>query len=240
MHTTSRSLSRIVKLGLVCGILAPVWWAGIIIYCAHLVPGYSHVSHFISELAARESPTQDLMRNLGFYFTGALYVLFALTMLWQFRRDWRALLSALLIMAAGAARIGAGMFPCEPGCDPHVISLSQEWHQHFAAAGYWLMMAAAIATGFAVNRYQGLQHVLAAGIGAAVWCAMFLAMLFIYPEWQGLFQRLASGVLSLWLLVFAVSLWRYVEHSSELSIAVAPPVRMKRRERRAAARRARR
>jgi hypothetical protein len=41
-------------------------------------------------------------------------------------------------------------------------------------------------------------------------------------------------------LLFSVSLWRYVEHPSELTKVVAPPVRMKRRERRAAARRARR
>ncbi len=238
MQATWRTRASLIKLGLACGMVAPLWWAGIIIYCAQRFPGYNHVTHFISELGAHASPTEDIMRNLGFLFTGGLYLVFALTVMWLFRRDWRVILGALLIAAVGGARIGAGLYACEPGCDPHIISLSQEWHQLFAEAGYWLMMVAAVVTGFAVNRYRALQHVLAAGIGTAAWCALFLALLFIYPQWQGLFQRLASGILSAWMLLLAVSLWRYLylQATAPPRVPVAP-IKLKRRARRAAARR---
>ncbi|MBI2801670.1 MAG: DUF998 domain-containing protein [Gammaproteobacteria bacterium] len=233
-------LSRLViRAGLACGFIAPVWWALIIAYSATQFPGYSHLTNFISELAARGSPTQALMRNAGFIFTGALYVIFALALGWRFRRDWRAAFGILALALGGAARIGAGLYPCEPGCDPHVISLNQEWHGRFAEAGYWLMMLAAVLWGVVGNRYARLRHLMALGIGTAAWCATALVLMYLHAEWQGLFQRLASGILSLWVVVFATAVWRLPADSDRVEpVAFAPAgVRLKRRERRAAARR---
>ena len=76
MQATWRTRASLIKLGLACGMVAPLWWAGIIIYCAQRFPGYNHVTHFISELGAHASPTEDIMRNLGFLFTGGLYLVF--------------------------------------------------------------------------------------------------------------------------------------------------------------------
>ena len=110
------ALSRwVIRAGLACGFIAPVWWALIIAYCATQFPGYSHLTNFISELAARGSPTQALMRNAGFIFTGALYLIFALALSWRFRRDWRAAFAILALALGGAARIGAGALPLRAG-----------------------------------------------------------------------------------------------------------------------------
>ena len=238
-HSISLS-SSMARAGLVCGMVAPLWWVLMIVYCATQFPGYSHLTNFISELAAHGSPTQALMRNAGFIFTGALYVIFALTLAWHFRRDWRAAFAVLALALGGAARIGAGLYPCEPGCDPHAISLTQEWHGHFAQAGYWLMMVAAVLWGAVGNRYPRLRHLMALGVGTAAWCATALVLMTLYAEWQGLFQRLASGILSVWALILAVSIWRLPQdftRAREVVAFVPAGPRLKRRERRAAARR---
>ncbi|MSR13323.1 MAG: DUF998 domain-containing protein [Gammaproteobacteria bacterium] len=219
--------------GLLCGAFAPVWWVAMILYCASLFPGYSHLTDFISELAARRSPTQELMAIGGFIVTGGLYLAFAATLAWQFRRDRRAWFAAPLLALGGLARIGSGVYPCEPGCAADAISASQEWHYRYAALGFGLMMAAAVAWGFVGNRYQKLRQLLALGIGTAMWCAVALLLMEFHPAWQGLFQRLASGILSLWVLVLAVLTWRIGELPEELETRSAlPRIKASRRRRR--------
>jgi hypothetical protein len=203
-----RPAALLVRAGLACGILAPLWWGAMIAYCGAHFPDYHHATQFISELAARGSPTQDLMRDAGFIFTGVLYVLFAAAAAWQLRANWCALIGTALIALAGFARLGAGLYACEPGCDPAILSSAQDWHHRYASGGYGLMMLAAVVTGFGVKRELGLQHLLAWGIGTAMWCAVFLFLMTTNEDWAGGYQRLASGVLSLWILVFALSLWR--------------------------------
>lgn len=196
------------RIGLACGVIAPVWWALMIVYCASQFPGYSHLTDFISELAAKRSPTELLMRDAGFLATGGLYLVFAATLAWHFRSDRLAWLAAFLLALSGLARIGAGLNQCEPGCVSDAISAAQDWHYRYAATGYWLTMCAAIVWGFVANRDPRLRHLLALGIGTATWCAVSLVMMELHADWQGLFQRLASGILSVWVLLLALSVWR--------------------------------
>ncbi|MGH8598938.1 MAG: DUF998 domain-containing protein, partial [Gammaproteobacteria bacterium] len=185
-------------------------------------PGYSHLTDFISELAARRSPTESLMRDAGFIATGVLYIAFAAGLTWRFRTDRLAWVASLVLALGGAARIGAGIFACEPGCAENAISLSQDWHYRYAAAGYWLMMWAAVMWGLVGNRYSPLRRLLAIGIGVAIWSAVSLALMDFYPEWQGLLQRFASGILSVWVLVLAVMVWRVGESPMTLAPSSAP------------------
>jgi len=203
--TRARLLERI---GLACGIVGPLWWGVMIAWCASRFPGYSHATDFISELAAREAPTAGLMRVAGFYVTGVLYVLFAAAGAWRLRAHPLALAGMALVALSGAARIGAGHFPCEPGCDPTIISRVQEWHHAYARAGYVLMMLAALLVGFGTRREPRLSHLLAGGIGVTIWTAVVLFYMEFSEGWAGVFQRLASALLSGWVLVCAASLWR--------------------------------
>ncbi|MGD9603325.1 MAG: DUF998 domain-containing protein [Gammaproteobacteria bacterium] len=195
------------RLGLACGIIGPLWWGVMIAWCASRFPGYSHVTDFISELAARDAPTADLMRVAGFYVTGLLYLLFAAAAAWRLRARPLALAGVALVALSGAARIGTGYFPCEPGCDPSIISRAQEWHHAYARAGYAAMMLAALFVGIGVRRERALAHLFAGGIGVAIWTLVVLFYMQFSEERAGLFQRLASVLLSGWVLVFAVSLW---------------------------------
>jgi hypothetical membrane protein len=219
--------------GLACGVIAPLWWGAMILWCASVTPGYSHVTDFISELAARGAPTAALMQHSGFALTGALYLVFAAAAGWQQRREPFALTAAVLLGLAGGARILAGLHPCEAGCDAYIISRDQVLHHRYASAGYLLMMTAALAWGAAGLRLSGLGHLLSWGLGVTTWCAVFLVMMLSDAAHAGLFQRLASGVLSLWAIVLAVSLWR-VEAAKLAPAPVPPPKPARRRQRRGA------
>ena len=61
---------------------------------------------------------------------------------------------------------------------------------------------------------SGLE-VSALGLGCGVWATVFLVLMIAQPAWSGLFQRLASAALSVWMFCFAVALWR-------ADLAVAP------------------
>lgn len=194
--------------GLACGVLGPLLWIGMILLCAVLTPGYSGVSDFISELAARGSTTEQLMRIVGFGVSGGLYVFFSGVLCWRSRFELLALPGALLIGAGGAARIVAGVYNCDPGCDPNWVSAAQELHNHAAHAGYLALILAALYWGVIANRYRALKRLSPFSIGCGTWTVVFLVLLQDFPDQQGLFQRLASGALSLWVLVLALFAWR--------------------------------
>src|SRR5215211_3356897 len=85
------------KLGIMCGICAPVLWAAAIILCGGLRPGYSHLTQYISELGERGSSTEYLMRYAGFVPTGILHVLFAGSLYVALKGDRPAPAPALLL-----------------------------------------------------------------------------------------------------------------------------------------------
>ncbi len=202
----------VLLLGTACGAIAPLWWMGMIAYCATQFPGYSHFTDYISELAARGSPTHALMRNWGFIATGVAYAVFGLSLGWRFRSSPIALVAAGIFVLASLARIGAGVFSCAPGCSADIISPDQDAHHRFAAVGYVLLMASAILWGAVGNRHKGLGHLMTVGLGVTTWSAVSLVMMYVYPAYTGLFQRGATALLSSWVVVLAVSLWR-VRHA---------------------------
>lgn len=196
------------RTGLLGGVAAPLLWVGAIALCAALTPAYSHLHDFISELAARDAPTELLMRWLGFGLTGALYVAFALVLAWRSRPDAAAMLGAGFIALGGIARVFAGVHPCDPGCDAFRPSPDQLLHDIAARVAFLAMIIAALYWGVVGNRYLALRRVSALGIGCGVWTMVFLVLMFAQPAFEGLWQRLASASLSLWMAGFALAVYR--------------------------------
>ena len=182
-----------VRAGLACGVAAPVLWVLTIALCGALTPGHDHLNDFISELAAREAPTEFLMRNVGFLLSGGGYVAFAAALGWRSRFDMLALVGAGFIALGGVARMLAG------GADPAEIG---------ERSAYLAMIVAAIYWGVVGNRYAALRRLSPLGIGCGVWAVVFLVLMLAVGSTEGLFQRLASGVLTVWMFVFALTVYR--------------------------------
>jgi hypothetical membrane protein len=197
------------RLGIVCGILGPLLWLSLIGLAGAMRPGFSHITHYISELGERGSSTEFLMRYGAFGSTGFLYVCFAAALLAIFRDGWRSTLAAGLIGLDGLGRIGAGVFACDPGCGG--LSSNQELHHLFAILGFSSGILAAIVWGFTLRRRGWPAPFTWYSVATGILALILLLMM----SWsrdplnaRGLFEHLATGVLSLWLLVFAVRLAR--------------------------------
>lgn len=200
------------RLGILCGILGPLVWLSFIGVAGAMRPEFSHVTHFISELGERGSSTEGMMRYAAFEFTGFLYLCFAATLPATFRDGWRSLLSAGLVGLEGLGRMGAGVFACDPGCVGH--SSSQELHRLFATIGFSSGILATIAWGIDFRRHGWPRVLTWYSVGTGILALVLLLLM----SWErnplnapGLFEHLATGVLSLWLVVFAVRLMRAPE-----------------------------
>jgi hypothetical protein len=193
------------------GIVAPVLWAFVFVYIGSLRPEYSHYRHYISELAARGTPTQHLMQVAGFLLPGLMVVEFGLLVGLAARTKLAGAGGALLIVS-GIARIAAGLFPPDPCCAPMPPSFSE--HLHNAAGGaYVLTMGAAVFVWCVVTeptfrtRAHWFRWYSLATFAAAITLPLWLIRFGSDPANVGLFQRASFGVLNLWLLVFAVVVW---------------------------------
>jgi hypothetical membrane protein len=199
------------RVGNLCGILAPILWASAIVFCGTLRPEYSHFTQYISELGERGSSTESTIRYAGFVPTGLMHVAFAASSYVAFKGGWPAGIAATLLAINGLARIGAGLFPCEPGCVGPELLLSQQLHSLSAGLGFFALIGAAVMWGVVLRRYRSLRGLGLYSVGSGALGLVFLLLMVWSAEPRGatgLYERLSSGVLSLWVLVFAARLWR--------------------------------
>ncbi len=207
------SAPRMIRAGLLCGLIAPVLWAAVIVLAGELHPGFDHAGRYISELGARGSATETLMRYGGFVPTGLMHIGFAAAfyacLIRVTARPRLTLLVALLVALNGLGRIGAGVFACEPGCaSPEV--LGQRLHGLAATIAFLAIVAATLLGALLFRRNRRLwplgTYSLASGGTGLIFLALMSASAATRVD-TGLYERLASGVLSLWVFMLAARLW---------------------------------
>ena len=99
--------TRTVRSLAVCGIIAPLLFATLVITAAFLRTGYSHVSQFISELGYGSNA---IVQNADFVLTGLLIILFS----YGVHKGVGGGRGSRIGPAFGAGRIGLGVFPGDP------------------------------------------------------------------------------------------------------------------------------
>jgi hypothetical membrane protein len=205
-------MKRLYHAGLLCGTVAPWWWAAMIILCAALWPHYDHRQQFISELAAHGSPTQALMTWAGFYVTGLLYVGFGCALLHggDTGRNRFRLLTASLIIMSGIMRTGTGYFPCEAGCAAVPESTDYLFHHHLARAGYILLTSACLTWGMHCRQSGATPFAVFsfAAFAAAIVSLLLLQYHIDLHRDIGLYQRIVTLILTGWIFVLATTLLR--------------------------------
>ena len=101
----------------VCGALAPLLFASIVLVAGSLRPAYSHISQFISELGYGPNA---IVQNLNFVLTGMLVAAFSYGLHKGLPAGSRK--GPAFLTAFGIGLIGAGVFPGDPA-NPSVQSL---------------------------------------------------------------------------------------------------------------------
>jgi len=204
--------SGMIRAGLVCGLAAPILWAAVIVIAGELRPGFDHVSQYISELGERGSSTEIFMRYGGFVMTGLMHIGYAAAFHAIVgrvsNRRYLTLLVAVLIAFDGIGRIGAGLFACEPGCAAPEM-LAQRLHSLSATIAFLSIAAAALLGAMLFRRDMRLRPLSAYSLASGCIGLMFLALMSASEAthaYTGLYERLASGVLTLWVFVTAARL----------------------------------
>lgn len=116
------------KYALFSGVLIPVCLFCGVLIAGSLHPGYSHVDQAMSELGALEAPTHQLSPIINNVPLGVLFLPFGGAVVGLFWGARLAQLSDLLLMLHGLASISAGLFSCDPGCNPVEPSRDQVLH----------------------------------------------------------------------------------------------------------------
>jgi hypothetical membrane protein len=208
------------KIGNLCGMVAPVLWAAAIIFCGSLRPEYSHLTQYISELGERGSATEHIIRYAGFVSTGLMHAAFAAMLYVVFKGQGLAMTAAGLLAINGLARIGAGIFPCELGCAGPRLLLSQKLHSLSSGVGFFALIGACVLWGILLRRYRKLRCLGVYSVASGVLGLVFLALMLWSADQKsgtGLYERLSTGVLSLWVLVFAVRLWQIKAYRQKMA-----------------------
>lgn len=168
--------------------------------------GYDPTSRAISELAELGSPTRGAM-TVSLIAFGLLVAPLARTLL-RVLPSGRSTAAAVLLNAAGS--IGAGAFPCSPGCPGPAASSSDLAHVVAASVAYLGLILAPLATARQLRRVdalRGLRRVcLMLGLltfaGVTAWVAG------VAGEAGGALQRVATTTGDAWYVVVAVAILR--------------------------------
>jgi hypothetical protein len=194
--------------------VAPVLWVAAFLYSGALLPGYSQYRQYVSELAARGTPTQHFMQVTGFVIPGLLISGFGCFLGLTGRTRLVAIAASFLIVS-GMAKAVASLFPQDPCCSAAASSVGQQIHTAAGATFYFTLSMAALMWFFAARDAFGRRS------GWFRWYSLASVVLAIVSPllliWAGaassgdvgLFQRVSFGVLNLWIFVFAASTWSH-------------------------------
>ncbi len=118
--TIAAHSGRNLRLYALCGVIAPIFFAVMVIIESLLQPGYSQVSQYISDLGAYTlyGPLA-ILQNLNFWVFGILVVAFALGGLRHTLPASRAVTTSLVFF--GVMGFLAGVFPDQPSPWPGAV-----------------------------------------------------------------------------------------------------------------------
>ena len=199
------------KLLLVCGALASLLYVGIDVLAAIRYPEYqSFTSRAISELMASGAPTERLVDPL-FLLYDVLMMAFGVGV-WMSGREKRVhIAGGLLIGYAAIGLLGPTVFEMNvrgSGGDPtadilHIAVTMVLALVIFASVGFGASIRGrrfrlySFATAVVMLAFGVLSGLAAGGIGSAE-----------PTPWLGVVERIDIGAFLLWVVVFAISLWR--------------------------------
>ncbi len=173
---------------------------------ALMTPGYSHISHTISELGESGSPLSSLV-SFGFFLPTGLLVWLAMALAYPFYSSDRLSAMGLLAFASpGLGYVMSAFFPCDPG-SPLIGSWKQQVHNFFGLVEYLGTGIGLIA--FGRSRAQAKPSIAGAALiisGVAVLAGLVLLSLPGFVGVRGLLQRLTESIIFGWLALASLAL----------------------------------
>ena len=164
---------------------------------------YSHVSQFMSELAARGSPNATLMSSVA-VMTGLGFGAFAFCLYHLGTSKGAGILSSLLMGISAMGLFMTGVFPCDLGCPTVGGSLSQVIHNQSAFSAFIVGIPLPAVVSWGQRKIAGANfYVIYSWTTSLIMAAVLGVMLALGVDSGvvGLLQRLFIGAYFLWVLV---------------------------------------
>lgn len=196
------------KLAMFCAVLGALWLLAMVIAGGATFPGYSHVSHYISELGANGAPHGWLVSYAGFLPVGVLICAFGL---FAWLAAPRSLLSTLGFIGVELFSIGyvaATFFRCDYGCRPEEPSVSQMMHNTFGLLGYLFAPLCLLLLGLAARKWPNAGALAVHGYIAAAVALIGLGTLTPDSPYAGLSQRMIEAAMLTWVAACGLYLGR--------------------------------
>lgn len=208
MNIPQRTSSRI-KIARILAITTVIFAVSFYTIGGAIKPGYSHVTHFISELNATGTPWAAQLGLLGFLPLGLIFAAFLVAVTPVVQVQGASRLGLWLLWSQPVAFIGAAFAPCDAGC-PIGGSALQVAHDILGLVTYISCALALVLLSSAKTLSSGSRQFL--WLAGIAWFVLFMMM--VQPEAnavRGLLQRFADILLACSILVIA---WRTVGDSA--------------------------
>lgn len=191
-----------------------IFWSGIVGVTLFIVAAilgglqindYSHISQYISESYAIDTPYGKMLRFLGFIPSGQLLILFAFSALKKFPKSNLIVIGFWGIgIFYGLATVIVSVFPCDSGCNKEFIdpSISQIIHNLTGLLTYIFVPASIIAIGLGLQKLKAHNSFARFSIFCGLFCFIFIGILLSNPNsnYTGLLQRIIEGSFIIWIV----------------------------------------
>jgi hypothetical membrane protein len=192
--------SRYLALG---GAVGPILFTTMILICSGMRPDYDHVSDFISELGATDTPNASLMNFVGFMPTGILIASLGVALIVGLPRGFSSTSGGVLLALFGIGIMVAGIFSCDPGC-PQAGSKESMIHDNVSAVAFISAIVGTGLLGVNFRRSDTWRSLFMYSIATSASALIFLITMinsFEVRMLTGMWQRLMLGVLFLWCFI---------------------------------------
>lgn len=184
------------------GLIAPIYYFGLMETLGRMWPGYNSVVHHMSELGGVESPFKNVMNIFGFMGVGLMIIVFGLGFYQRFKHNLFLKIASICMLLAGLFMIIVGFFPCDAHCID--VTLIGRLHTITSIPQSIFLPLGVIIAGFGFNsekQWGEKWKIVSMILG---WGSMAVGPLMSVPKLYpmiGLVQRIGIGLSLLWMML---------------------------------------
>ncbi len=209
------------KLLFTIGILGVTLFAVASILGGFQSESYNHVTQYISESMAIDTPYGKLLRYVGYLPAGVLLTVFSFL-------GYKKLPKSSLVKIGfwgvgifyGFSTIIVGLFPCDAGCNKALIdpSISQIIHNFSGILTYLFMPTCMILIGVGLLKFKKYRTLSLLGILSGLLSFIFIGLLSDpSTNYAGLFQRVIEVTFIIWIIACAIYIKRGIETEDKIN-----------------------
>jgi hypothetical membrane protein len=191
------------KYSALCGVLASITFAVMLLLFGAITPGYDHLNQPVSELGMSSAPYASLWNLLGFCLPGILMFVFAWSLYLEFESISGGRLIAGLVALSGLGFTGLGVFPASIDFQP---STETTLHTIMVMVSYFSFIIVSIMFAVKLRSDPHWKDLSRFSMAMGVIGLLSFAIPRTIPV--GVSQRLGLGVNFLWLMIIGFELYR--------------------------------